>query len=747
MAEAAAQKRSAGPLRTHIAPSHAELDAAARLGAVFRELARMGEKSLGPWAVIPDKGYGDNYRTFNIVLGTVYGTDSERARRPGKYLSRAMAYRKDVDAVMRLVLDSALQFAHIGLNAEIAELRKLYERLSSDAPLTSSQGIAQRLHEESKVLVAVFEREKRKAEAAREGQPPPPDDAPPPPKGSISYLTPREIDEIFRDKVLPLVPSSGNDLLSILAAHPEGRQIIAAYAQSPGQGTVAASRRVLDAIRAVIQFTQTAVQERRALRYPFFVLGGVARLGLNDVPGFKEFAVNYCQVLMRDVREKVLMFAGGAVAIFALVLAGPGLAQAVALVLLAGTELAFAGWNVSLVYAREREQDFANRASRFKGRGNEWATPVVYQDTIMAGAAALLSGIAFFGSLKELRKLLKTSAQPALETAGSRPVQQPAATSEELNRSTAKNQSVAGVRKTEEKDWRDFLPEAQKRKEAARDKTLTMDYESTTYGPDAQANANRSRATERPEPGKPKALAHEPATGDAALSETTSSSRATKPAQKAASEAVLPVTVQDKLEGKGNWTKSGNVSINHDLWELKRAKGPAKTLTWEQFEEAANRELFGQFAEQISDKPVRRSAPGDPAFARRSTLTSNEFKLQKEFRGRLGEGATLVRRPDGSMEVIVKKPGGTAYVGEVHFMESTLQNDFEAEIGYAGGKQRQVSGTTWLSNKIPKYKYTQDTRLYYNIFCPEPPTEETIKFLNSVSAQNPNLEFNWFVVK
>ena len=165
----------------------------------------------------------------------------------------------------------------------------------------------------------------------------------------------------------PLEAYAGHDVLSILVAHPEGRQIVAAYAQSAGQGTAAASRRVLDALGAVVKFTQTAVNERRALRYPFFVLGGVAGLGLIDVPDFKEFAVSYCQLLMRDVTEKVLMFAGGAVAIFALVLAGPGLAQLVALVLLAGTDLAFAGWNVSLAYAREREQDFANRASRSEG--------------------------------------------------------------------------------------------------------------------------------------------------------------------------------------------------------------------------------------------------------------------------------------------------------------------------------------------------------------------------------------------
>jgi hypothetical protein len=99
------------------------------------------------------------------------------------------------------------------------------------------------------------------------------------------------------------------------------------------------------------------------------------------------------------------------------------------------------------------------------------------------------------------------------------------------------------------------------------------------------------------------------------------------------------------------------------------------------------------------------------------------------------------------MEVVEKSAGKKAGVTQVHFLESTLQNDFEAEIGYAGGKQRQVSGTVWLSNKIPKYRYTEDTRLVYNIFCPEAPSPRSIEFLNSLAAETPNLEINWIVVQ
>ena len=66
---------------------------------------------------------------------------------------------------------------------------------------------------------------------------------------------------------------------------------------------------------------------------------------------------------------------------------------------------------------------------------------------------------------------------------------------------------------------------------------------------------------------------------------------------------------------------------------------------------------------------------------------SAEQDLAKEFRGRIGDGVTFIRRPDGSLEIMGKIPGKKAGATEFRVLESTLQNDFEAEIGYAGGRQ------------------------------------------------------------
>jgi hypothetical protein len=86
-------------------------------------------------------------------------------------------------------------------------------------------------------------------------------------------------------------------------------------------------------------------------------------------------------------------------------------------------------------------------------------------------------------------------------------------------------------------------------------------------------------------------------------------------------------------------------------------------------------------------------------------------------------------------------------VDEVQYFEATLQSDFEAQIGFRGHKQRQISGTTWIADKLPRKGYNAGTRQYYNIFSPDPPSEQTVKFLNSVIEYSPNLEINWFVVE
>ena len=87
----------------------------------------MREASFGRSAVIPEKGNGGNYRPFYTALGTVYDTDTERQQQYGRanYKSRVMLYRKDCDTVMPLVVEFKLQFALVGLNAEIAAPTKV----------------------------------------------------------------------------------------------------------------------------------------------------------------------------------------------------------------------------------------------------------------------------------------------------------------------------------------------------------------------------------------------------------------------------------------------------------------------------------------------------------------------------------------------------------------------------------------------------------------------------------------------
>jgi hypothetical protein len=388
-----------------------EREAAARLGTIYAKLSRRGETPLRRWAILPEKGLSDNYRPFTTVLGEVYGADSDRLLKYGPAApSRFTLYKKDLDTAMSRVIDSTFTIATRTLSANAIELTTLWRQLGDPKR-------AEWLHKASDEIVAAFRREKRKEEAALTGQPPPPDVEEKDRKTGqgASYLTEADLKRVH-ERVAKTVVYAGDDVLSILFEHPEGMRILGAYAESAGAGTVRAMDRVRQAIEANRAFAEEAIEGRRALRYPFFVLSGVAHRNLRDVPGFTEFALNYCQVLTSNLRETALMFAGGAVAILSLIIAGPGAPFLLASLVLGGADLAFAGMGVWLAFVREREQDLANRASRFKGEANQYATPVVYRDTIMGGLAGLLSAIAFFRVGKELREFLKTSAKAPVGT-------------------------------------------------------------------------------------------------------------------------------------------------------------------------------------------------------------------------------------------------------------------------------------------------------------------------------------------
>jgi hypothetical protein len=210
------------------------------------------------------------------------------------------------------------------------------------------------------------------------------------------------------------------------------------------------------------------------------------------------------------------------------------------------------------------------------------------------------------------------------------------------------------------------------------------------------------------------------------------------PTQKALPSAPLPLNTPERIAEVGTWRREGKLNINEGGFRL-QSKYPGRTP--QQLEEAVNKQIGPDFAERVSDKPVRVDAPGNVGYKSPSTSKTNRLKLQKTFRGDVIE-----RTPDLSMEVVENVKGGGNTTVEAHFFEATKNADFKAEVGFGGHKQRQATGTIFIPTEIARKGYSADTRLYYHFFCDKPPTPTTIEFLNKVIDRTPNLEVNWIVI-
>src|SRR5205807_5943173 len=128
--------------------------------------------------------------------------------------------------------------------------------------------------------------------------------------------------------------------------------------------------------------------------------GGVAALHLEDVPGFKEYGVAVGNLLGGATDEEWVGFAAMAIMCLGLVFTGP-----IGVAVLGAADFAFAGMGAGLAYVRERAQELGGVGSSFRAEGDAFATSDGYHDSLLAGAAALLSAIAFFRAAKELRQL------------------------------------------------------------------------------------------------------------------------------------------------------------------------------------------------------------------------------------------------------------------------------------------------------------------------------------------------------
>lgn len=205
---------------------------------------------------------------------------------------------------------------------------------------------------------------------------------------------------IFNEIEASKQSTMNGQILRILFAHPESIDILKEYAKSTEKGTIFAEQKIKEAIFAIRDFVNEINENPDHIwRYPVLIVAGVTHLGLNDVYGFPEFAVDIGQVLGRSFWEEITFNLSLGLLIFGLVLSGVG---AIGVIIL---DLALGGFGTYLTYLREHEQGLAAETSAFRPDKEKIALNPHYEETALAGSFALIAAISLIGKTRELLKV------------------------------------------------------------------------------------------------------------------------------------------------------------------------------------------------------------------------------------------------------------------------------------------------------------------------------------------------------
>jgi hypothetical protein len=381
--------------------------AAARLGTAYLIATAIGGR-IDQEAIPSAPRNGSLRPAMLAALGKVYGSDDERSRQPGPYRNRYALYKADYDAVMPLVETTMRRWTSATLTAELVQFAILTSRLKVPAVGSDLHLRAERVG----VAAGGYDPRSDEIDAAygnprlRQSMNPVWDPARERPV--VVFGPPRQeerLQRLVRARVARAVAQEKDETLSTLFVHPRGVDILAEYRSGAAAGLRTAGWYVNDADRALFQLFGRLTTPRNTdiWSYPLLVVGGVASGGLGDVAGFPQYAASIGQVLGgSNSLDTWLGAAGIALLALTIVFTGPGAA-----LILAGLDLALAGAGFGVALLRDLEQDLTAQATSFRPEEERLAEPSTYAGTLFAGAAALLSGVGFFGAAKEFRAVAR----------------------------------------------------------------------------------------------------------------------------------------------------------------------------------------------------------------------------------------------------------------------------------------------------------------------------------------------------
>jgi hypothetical protein len=392
----------------------AEREAALRLGYIYEYVAASRDLPLDARS-LPVR-LPVTHPTVLAALQKLHGSDNERDRRrgTGRYVDLPTLYKRDYDALKPRLHRAILEYAMTSLTAEELELGRLLTKIEQEPGLADTlHTLCQEVIKEAggvdptdqevwesyeTVIPAPTKQEWNYKTGRLETVPAGPE--------RRSDLNERKLYALRHDRLAAKVHAKNNPVLSTLFLHRDGAEILRAYGESAASGTSYAAALVRSAQLALIDFRRelTADETKEHVwRYEAFVRGGVQALGLSDVEGFSGYALEVGRFLSHSDFESFVNFASVAVACLGLIFGGP-----IGAAVIAAVDLSLATTSTGITYLRDNERELASHGSSFRKPEDKFATTTHYFDTVLASAAALLSGLAFFKSLGPLRQVLRT---------------------------------------------------------------------------------------------------------------------------------------------------------------------------------------------------------------------------------------------------------------------------------------------------------------------------------------------------
>ncbi|MBZ5538119.1 MAG: hypothetical protein LAO31_19375 [Acidobacteriia bacterium] len=409
--EATTSQKSGTP-KPGQAASPTMVEAAARLGSVYIELTNLGQsldvKTLPSWLQPPRLNpFGGRFQLGMEIQAALSNSPLYHAlRSPGEGIEASLRlYEKDLQVFVPLLKGKLGPVTEQSLIGHILQLQQLSVRFSKP-------GIEDLLYK-SVWRMLLRDRPKNFWES----------------QSSLVYSEIAErrkwLKRIKTERdVLIREPTQGkvgagdkpgnsvevSELLACIAVHPNPGKLIWAYSESPRYGTELTNGELPPAIRATINLVSRLTNPKtadEALGYAPLVVGAVAQLGLQEVPGLPEFAVAMGRLLAMHMSGfEVGVSAAWTLMIgLSLVFTGP-----VGAVAVGSLDLALSGMGVGINLLREHEQEIAATASNFVPEEQKLAEHPSGADTALSLAGALMSAIALTGAITSLKaqRLLKT---------------------------------------------------------------------------------------------------------------------------------------------------------------------------------------------------------------------------------------------------------------------------------------------------------------------------------------------------